>query len=103
MGGRMASRKADGSNFDHWTLSAVWNKATPVDGYDPDLYRKDRCGAWIALRQYSMTTELGWEVDHIYPRAYGGSDDLDNLQPLHWTNNRAKGDSTGRWYCATCG
>jgi 5-methylcytosine-specific restriction endonuclease McrA len=42
---------------------------------------------------YGQQTSFGWEVDHIRAVANGGSDDLDNLQPLQWENNRKKGDS----------
>ena len=35
----------------------------------------------------------GWEVDHIKPVARGGTDSMENLQPLQWENNRKKGDN----------
>lgn len=34
-------------------------------------------------------------VDHIHPRAKGGSDDLDNKQPAHNRCNRLKSDKLG--------
>ncbi|HIP78015.1 MAG TPA: HNH endonuclease, partial [Kiloniellaceae bacterium] len=43
-------------------------------------------------------SKFGWEIDHIRPVSKGGSDRLDNLQPLYWENNRRKGD-TYPWYC----
>jgi len=36
---------------------------------------------------------MGWEVDHIRPVSHDGGDDLANLQPLQWKNNRCKGDT----------
>lgn len=32
-----------------------------------------------------------WEVEHVKPRALGGSDELDNLALAHRSCNRAKG------------
>lgn len=38
-------------------------------------------------------TEKGWEIDHITPKARGGSDATVNLQALNTRLNRQKGDS----------
>ncbi len=74
----------------------AWQKATVVPGYNSANYRKDRYGAWIKWGDYGNTSsKWGWEVDHIYPVSRGGTDNPDNLQALHWKNNRAKGDSIG--------
>lgn len=79
----------------------IWEKATPVDGYDKNLYRKDSCGAWISYEQFENSkSDLGWEIDHIYPKSklleLGIREDLidniTNLRPLHWKNNRSKSD-----------
>lgn len=73
----------------------VWNMANEVLGYDSRVYRKDFAGAWIKYEDYGKTsseTNLGWEIDHKYPKARGGSDELSNLEPLQWCNNRTKGN-----------
>ena len=96
---RSPSTNVRGSGFDGLMVQAVWDKAQFVPGYDPALWRKDRCGAFIGRYSYGTTGDFGWEIDHDYPVALRGTDDLSNLQPLHWRNNRHKGDSFPRWMC----
>jgi hypothetical protein len=99
---RVSSTTVRGGSFDATTILAVWRKAQAVAGVDPSVRRKDACGAWIDLSAYGDTTEFGngWEVDHIRPASRGGTDDLYNLQPLQWQNNRSKGDSQYGWTVA---
>lgn len=95
----MGNRKSTGESFDIATINAVWQKARVVAGNDPNVFRKDTCGMWIKRSSYGDTSQYGWEIDHKQPVSRGGSDALNNLQPLHWENNRHKGDSWPQWTC----
>lgn len=97
---RTPNTTRNGFGFDLATINAVWAKATIVPGNDAAVIRKDSCGAWIKRVDYGKTTEYGWEIDHIQPVAKNGTDELYNLQPLHWQNNRHKSDNWPSWSCA---
>jgi 5-methylcytosine-specific restriction endonuclease McrA len=97
---RRPGTNSRGSGFDQKTVQSVWDKAAIVPGFDPALYRKDACGAWIAWSEYGNQHNLGWEIDHTIPVAMGGKDTIDNLQVLQWRNNRIKADHWPNWYCA---
>lgn len=76
-------------------LSTVWSKAQVVPGYDPNQFRKDVCGAWIAWDKHGKRESmLGWEIDHIIPTSRNGNDDINNLRSLHWQNNARKSDGS---------
>lgn len=38
--------------FSEETIQQVWEKATPVAGNDPAVWRQDQCKAWIGRRFY---------------------------------------------------
>jgi hypothetical protein len=97
---RLPNTTTSGRFFNALTIMLVWNKAQQVPGFDPNVYRKDSCGAWIEKSSYGTLGDYGWEVDHMKPVAKQGADDLTKLQPLHWRNNRGKGDSYPNWSCS---
>ena len=77
-------------------IEAAWEKARPIRGKNPDVWRKDPAGSTIRKPSYGTQGEYGWELDHIKPKAKGGSDSGKNIQPLHWEENREKGDKYPR-------
>lgn len=90
---RLRGTKRDGTSFDGVMKYRVWWKGRTIQGLNPDQWRLDACGALIYFDDYGKTdSKYGWEIDHIVPVALGGGDEIDNLQPLQWQNNRAKSD-----------
>ena len=70
-------------------ITAVWQKATPIRGYSSSEWRIDR---------YGMTSRHGWEIEHAIPKSRGGSDELANLFPMRWHENREKSIRTQSEY-----
>jgi 5-methylcytosine-specific restriction endonuclease McrA len=75
-------------------IKQVWEKGKKIKGEDPNAWRKDRYGNKIRFGSYGTEGNYGWEIDHKNPKDRGGSDQLRNLQPLHWEENREKGAKT---------
>ncbi len=88
-----------GQPFKTSVIDAVWGKAHPIAGSDPDRFRKDSCGALMVKSSFGKDSQFGWEIDHILPISKGGKDNLPNLQPLHWKNNEGKANNHPDWIC----
>lgn len=93
---RLRNTDRQGHSFSQSVIDAVWKKATLTSRID---YRKDKCGATIYRHSHGKISTNGWEIDHIVPASLGGTDELSNLQPLQWENNRKKSDNL-QWTCA---
>jgi 5-methylcytosine-specific restriction endonuclease McrA len=90
---RTQNTDSSGRGFSDSVVQAVWDKGRAIDGYDPNAWRRDAYGTPMKRPDYGRTDKKnGWEVDHVYPVAAGGGDELTNMQPLQWENNRKKGD-----------
>lgn len=69
-----------------------WEKAKTIRGKNPDTWRRDAKGNKIRRGSYGTHGKYGWEIDHIKPKAKGGSNSDRNLQALHWEENLKKSD-----------
>jgi hypothetical protein len=97
---RSAGTRRNGSSFFAEEIVEVWKKGRRIKGENPDALRLDACGALISFEEYGNTdSKHGWEIDHNKPVAKGGTDDLENLFPLQWENNRHKSDNHPSWIC----
>ena len=76
--------------FSDEVVDKVWNKGREIPGKNPNNVRQDACGMEIHSDGHGDTdSDYGWEIDHKNPN---GGDDISNLQPLQWENNRRKSD-----------
>ena len=79
---------------DDSTKIAVWKKGIPVENYDENKYRKDRCGAWIVFSAHGNTiSPYGWQIHHVIAKSKGGPNVISNLIPLQWKNNLVTADN----------
>jgi len=73
-------------------IEEVWEKGHSIRGKNPDTWRRDDERKVIRKASYGTLGEYGWEIDHINPASRGGTDSTRNLRPLHWKENREKGN-----------
>lgn len=94
---RNRNTNVHGGSFPESTVRDVWLKGQADSRYQD--YRADMCGKWMKWQDYGDTnSQYGWEIDHIKPVSRDGTDNLGNLQPLQWENNRDKSDQYP-WSC----
>lgn len=72
-------------------IQKAWDKASKIRGRNPNLWRRDDFGNPMYKPSYGHGGKNGWEIDHIKPKAKGGSDSPRNLRALNTTANRQRG------------
>lgn len=70
----------------------VWQKGKQVRGKDSNLYRRESNCNEIYCHSYGKNSAMGWEIDHSKPQSKGGTNHLNNLQPLKTSDNRREGN-----------
>ena len=77
--------------FDETTVQKVWEKGEPAVNADPDIWRKDACGAWIRRDFYGYRdSQFGWEIDLVVRESNGETPSVEDLRPLQWQNNEGR-------------
>jgi hypothetical protein len=71
------------NTYDISVIDAVWGKAESEYGFF--FFKRDRFGEIIAKHHYGEHSQYGWEIEHIVPLSEGGTNDIENLRPVHWT------------------
>lgn len=70
----------------------AWEHAHKIQGKNPDVYRKDDYGNTIYKSSYGKQSDMGWEIDHSFPKSKGGTDNSRNIKAVQWEENRKKSD-----------
>ncbi|MFH1050533.1 MAG: HNH endonuclease signature motif containing protein [bacterium] len=83
-----------GDSFNSEIIDKVWKKGKRITNKSTKKYRKDIFGREMKYDEYgNRRNKKGWEIDHSKPVVLGGTDHLNNLQPLNWLSNLEKGDN----------
>jgi hypothetical protein len=89
---RQSNTDTSGKPFDAANIEQVWSRA-PLSSDHPPL-RVDAFGALIWKEGFGNTnSRFGWDIGYKRPLGNGEQDDLENLQPVQWENNRRNGQS----------
>ncbi|MBR5168645.1 MAG: hypothetical protein IKW86_11355 [Salinivirgaceae bacterium] len=91
------------ANYSEEQIEKAWEMATIVKGYDPNMFRKDPCGAWIRRDCYNKECKYGWTIDHAIPKSLFKDNGYDstplNRRAMHWENNASKANDFPQYNC----
>ncbi|MBW7887610.1 MAG: HNH endonuclease [Bacteroidetes bacterium] len=79
-----SSKPSHSKEFSKATLDKIWRKGEKEFGFI--FFRRDRFGVSMSRKLFRKKTKYGWEVDYCIPLEEGGTDTVDNLIPVHWSN-----------------
>ena len=80
--------------FSKETIEKVWLHARAATELDPEVWRKDECGAWIRREHYGREdSEFGWNIVNV---SAGEPDALENLRPMHHANRYDRANRRAR-------
>ncbi len=68
-------------------IGEVWEKGKKEFGFF--FFKRDSFGKIIAKHEYGKRTQYGWEIVHRVPLSEGGTDEIENLIPVHWENTHS--------------
>jgi len=81
------------TDFTELKIQEVWEKATAVPNFDPEVYRKDPFGAWIKRSEYGNTSlhvSLGWIIEEGNYLCFDSQEGDTRLMPIQWENSTVK-------------
>lgn len=78
-------------------VRAVWLKAKKINGKNPAIWMIDVMGKKIKFEYLNnVHSRYAWQIDHKIPQTRGGSDDIENLQPMNRADNIRFGNKLDR-------
>ncbi|MFZ4619928.1 MAG: HNH endonuclease signature motif containing protein [Bacteroidota bacterium] len=86
---KTAIHTIEGQRYSSLIIGEVWEKGKKEFGFY--FFKRDHFGKIIAKHEYGKKTQYGWEIIYIIPPSDGGTDEVENLIPVHWEHAQTEG------------